>query len=92
MLYTSVLNFTMEGAFKGERVHDVELPEYNNSPCRLFCLFNSETAPSERKDRIFVAAKQGNDSELRVFYAALLFVILVRTPIKKRVLLSRVAV
>lgn len=39
-----------------------------------------------------MAAKQGNDSELRVFYAALLFVVLVRTPVKKRVLLSRVAV
>ncbi len=91
MLYASIFNFTVERAFKGERVHDIEFPEYNNSPSRFFRFFDPETAPGERKDRIFVAAKQGNDSELRVLYAPLLFVVFVGTPIKKRVLLSRVA-
>ena len=81
----------VEGTLEGEAVHDVEFAEHHHAARALLARLNPEGAPREGKRRKLVAAQQGNNPELCIFNAAFLLVVLEGAPVKKSILLARVA-
>ena len=47
----------VEGAFKSEGIHDVEVSEHNYPAGRFLCLFNFEAGASETETLVLVAAQ-----------------------------------
>jgi hypothetical protein len=81
----------MERALERERVHNVEVTEYNDSTSRLFCLLYLEACAVEAETCVFLATKKWQNPELCVFDSAIILEIFECAAVEENILLPGVS-
>lgn len=84
--------FGVEWTLKSKRVLNVELLEHYATSCWLFGVLHTEPTVFQFEQLILLAAKQRDQSNVRVFYSSLLLIIFVWTSVEECVLFPRVTV
>ena len=79
--------FPKKGRLKGESIHYVEFPEYNNAGGRFFAFLDSE--PAIREFKViwrFVAAQKRHHAYLSVLDPPLMLIVLICARVEKSIL------